>query len=465
MINRFDAPTFRFLQVAVNLVQLQTRLESDNSFRRPQLPACRFACDYAAHQAIFQDKGEALFCSRIAFVMTMITTNGANAKGRFCRSGNRPSSGLPFRCDAHARVFVTPSRYNGLPDRAFGPHVDRKPFREATAAAKPRQGPLKPVPASRKARIVEIDGEDAGQRLDNFLIRILKGLPRPRVYRIIRRGEVRVNGGRVEPARKLAFGDRVRIPPVAHLPERAATSRPETDLSRRILFMNEGLIVIDKPAGLASHGGSGISYGAIETLRQNLPGERRLELVHRLDRETSGCLMIARKRAYLRLLQDALRGKRLTKHYLAVVHGSLARRPRHIDAPLLTRTRGGGEKVTSVNQAGKPAQTRVRGLQANAGLTLIEASPLTGRTHQIRVHTRHLGHPVVGDRKYGDPLLDESVMPLVGRRPGLFLHAARLEIPALADWPSVEVQAPVSASWRKDLGNIFDLKEAVRFDG
>lgn len=321
------------------------------------------------------------------------------------------------------------------------------------------------MPATRNAQLVEIDGEYAGQRLDNFLIRTLKGLPRARVYRIIRRGEVRVNGGRAKPARKLAFGDQVRIPPVARLPARVAgaasaegAAGPSPDLSRHILFRSEGLIVVNKPAGLASHGGSGIRWGAIEALRQNLPGERHLELAHRLDRETSGCLMIARKRAYLRLLQGALREKKLKKTYLAVVHGTVTQRVQFVQAPLLTRATRQGEKVTSVNHTGKPAQTRIRLLRAERGMSLIEASPLTGRTHQIRVHARHLGHPIVGDRKYGDGALDELVAPLTGAPPGLLLHASRLVIPPLADWPPVEVRAPLGPSWGQDLRDIFKLE-------
>ena len=317
------------------------------------------------------------------------------------------------------------------------------------------------MPISKSAETREIDDEDAGQRLDNYLTKHLKGLPRARIYRCIRRGEVRVNGGRARPARKLAQGDLVRIPPVAHLPDPSASPVPASfmDLTERICFQHEGLIVLDKPAGLASHGGSGISAGAIETLRANMPEARHLALVHRLDRATSGCLMIARKRSYLRLLQDALRQRKLGKHYLAVVHGTDIKE-QLIDAPLLTRASGQGEKFTSVNPTGKPAQTRIKVLQTQAGLTLLEAELLTGRTHQIRVHLRHLRHPIVGDEKYGDRLRDEVALSSDGpstKQPGLFLHAWRLRLPALDDWPAVDVHAPVPDDWHSHLKHGFDL--------
>ncbi len=295
-------------------------------------------------------------------------------------------------------------------------------------------------------QVVEIDGEDAGQRLDNFLIRVLKGLPRTRIYRIIRRGEVRINGKRTKPAQKLQFGDKVRIPPIVHLPAKEAQVA-EIDLNNRVIFENDGLLVLNKPAGLASHGGSGIKMGAIETLRANRGVDRQLELVHRLDRDTSGCLMISKKRSYLRLLQDALRQKSISKRYLALVHGSWEPTVTLIDEPLLTRSSPKGEKITTVHHIGKPAQTAVNLIGEHAGLSLIEASPLTGRTHQIRVHTRHMRHPIVGDDKYGDELRDSGVSGYLGRKPRLMLHARSLSIPALGDWSAVEVSAEMDRRW------------------
>lgn len=294
-----------------------------------------------------------------------------------------------------------------------------------------------------KARIVEIDEEKAGQRIDNFLLKSLKGLPKSRVYRIIRKGEVRINGKRVKPERRLAAGDQVRIPPLAHLPERDSAVGHFKDLDGLILHEDKALLVINKPAGMAVHGGSGQSVGVIESLRHALPEGDRLELVHRLDRGTSGCLMVAKKRRYLRLLQEALRHPgTIRKTYLALVHGEWGQ-PVTIKEPLLTVSRAGLERYTRVDSDGKPAETRFEALAANKTLSLVAASPLTGRTHQIRVHARWNRHPLVGDDRYGDQTMDSDIVRGTGSQAGrtLMLHAWRLQIPLLEDFPAVTVSA------------------------
>ena len=305
-------------------------------------------------------------------------------------------------------------------------------------------------------RFVDIDAELAGQRLDNFLISSLKGLPKSRIYRIIRRGEVRINGGRGKPSTRLAAGDRVRIPPVAHLPRRSEAVGSFHDLDALVLFENEDLLVINKPAGMAVHGGSGVSAGVIESLRRALPGGRKLELAHRLDRGTSGCLMVARRRPCLRLLQDALRRPGLVrKYYLAIVHGRWPDGDCVVAQPLLTLTRAGRERVTRVDPAGKAAATRFRFLAAAADASLVAARPMTGRTHQVRVHARWARHPLFGDERYGDRMLDRSA----GAGSRLALHAFRLEIPALAEFPEISVQAPLDAEMAAQTGSRFGLNE------
>lgn len=302
--------------------------------------------------------------------------------------------------------------------------------------------------ANAPARQLLVDAEDAGQRLDNFLARELKGLPRSRLYRLVRRGEVRVNSGRARPSRKLAAGDRVRLPPL-RLPSQpdAAPTLPGQALP--ILHEDERLLVLDKPPGMAVHGGSGVPWGVIEALRQQRQDEPRLELAHRLDRDTSGCLMVARRPSYLRLLQGALRTRRIAKRYLALVHGAWPDGLTEMDAPLATHASRDGEKTSRVSPEGRPAQSRFRTLLASPEASLLEVEILTGRTHQIRVHAQAAGHPLVGDGKYGDARLDKRLAAAPGR-PRLMLHAAALAIPALGEAPALEVAAPLEkrfAEW------------------
>lgn len=278
-----------------------------------------------------------------------------------------------------------------------------------------------------KAYFVEIDESRAGQRIDNFLITELKGVPKTRIYRILRKGEVRVNKGRVGPDYKLASGDVVRVPPIRVAEE---TEGPSPQLAKVrqledcIVYEDEGLIVLNKPSGLAVHGGSGLSFGAIEGLRALRPKAKFLELVHRLDRDTSGLLLVAKKRSALLALQEQLREKTLQKRYLCLVKGKWPAALKDVTVPLIKNELKSGERVVRVSKDGKPAHTQFRVVRRFKDCTLIEASPLTGRTHQIRVHTQHAGHPIIGDPKYGDPELNHL---FAGRGIGrLFLHAASL---------------------------------------
>ncbi len=277
-------------------------------------------------------------------------------------------------------------------------------------------------------RKIIIDDEQAGQRIDNFLRRQLPGLPKGRLYRILRRGEVRVNGGRVRAAYKLISGDAVRIPPVRiNAGPDAPAAGKVADLERHVLFEDKRLLVINKPSGLAVHGGSGVSHGVIELLRAARPELRDLSLVHRLDRETSGCLVLAKRRSALRELHQKFRDGTVAKNYLALVIGDWQHGDQLVDAPLLVEHRKHGERHVVVSGAGKPAQTRMRLSRTFGKYSLLQCQPLTGRTHQIRVHALHLGHPVAGDERYGDPEVNATARKLGLKR--LFLHAQSIAFP------------------------------------
>lgn len=271
-------------------------------------------------------------------------------------------------------------------------------------------------------RKILVDDEQAGQRIDNFLRRQLPGLPTGRLYRILRRGEVRVNGGRVRAEYKLREGDEVRIPParIDTRPEAPPASRVR-DLEERILYEDKRLIVLDKPSGLAAHGGSGISHGAIELLRAARPDLRDLSLAHRLDRETSGCLVLAKRRSALRELQQKFREGTVEKNYLALAVGDWQLGEQLVDAPLLVEHRAKGERHVIVSSDGKPAQTRIRLSRTYGRYSLLQCQPLSGRTHQIRVHAAHMGHPLAGDERYGDAKANKELKKLGLKR--LFLHA------------------------------------------
>ncbi|MFT5501645.1 MAG: 23S rRNA pseudouridine955/2504/2580 synthase [Woeseiaceae bacterium] len=277
-------------------------------------------------------------------------------------------------------------------------------------------------------RKVLIDAELAGQRIDNFLRRELPGVPKSRLYRILRRGEVRVNGGRVRAEYRLLDGDEVRIPP-ARINTGPAAAPPGriANLEERILFEDKRLLVIDKPSGMAVHGGSGISHGVIELLREARPEIRDLSLVHRLDRETSGCLVLAKRRSALRDLHEKFRNGTVEKNYLALVAGDWQFGDHMVNAPLYVQHRKNGERHVVVKDGGKQAKTKIRLSRTFGTFSLLQCQPLTGRTHQIRVHALHMGHPIAGDERYGDAEINAAVKKHGLKR--LFLHAQSISFP------------------------------------
>jgi len=278
-------------------------------------------------------------------------------------------------------------------------------------------------PGSRpKVSWVVIGEESAAQRIDNFLLRRLKGVPKSHVYRVLRSGEVRVNSGRVGPDYRLQTGDRVRLPPV-RVSEKKGGARPA---EFPIVYEDAALLVVDKPAGVAVHGGSGISFGVIESLRAARPQAKVLELAHRLDRDTSGLLMVAKKRTALVELHRMLREGEVEKIYTAVVKGVPQRQAFEIREPLHKHVSASGERRVSVAEGGMSAVTRVKVLKAKGDTSVLEVRLLTGRTHQIRVHLAHAGHPVLGDDKYGDPELNRALAKQGIKR--LLLHARKLAL-------------------------------------
>jgi len=274
-----------------------------------------------------------------------------------------------------------------------------------------------------KVRKVLVDREREGQRIDNFLRGELPGVPKGRVYRLLRRGEVRVNGGRVRAEYKLKDGDEVRVPPARIRAEGAPPSeKMATDMLDRVLYEDKRLLVLNKPTGVAVHGGSGISHGVIELLRHARPDLKELALVHRIDRETSGCLVMAKRRSALRDLHERFREGKVEKNYLALVAGDWQLGEQLIDAPLFVQNRQNGERHVVVSgKQGKSAQTRVSLSRTYGNYSLLLCAPLTGRTHQIRVHLDHVEHPIAGDQRYGDDDANRKAKKFGLRR--LFLHA------------------------------------------
>lgn len=287
----------------------------------------------------------------------------------------------------------------------------------------------------------DIDAGSVGQRLDNFLIGALSGVPRSHVYRLIRSGQVRVNSGRVRAGYRLKEGDRVRVPPVYRRrsgPAPVPVNRVRW-LADRILYEDRRILVLDKPAGMPVHAGTGVDFGCIEALRSLTPELRASDLVHRLDRGTSGCLLVAKRHAALRQLHELLRTGAMDKRYLALVQGRWSRGRSRIDVSLGTRRRG-GESVVQVDPAGKRALSRFRIVERFGDLaTLMDVMIDTGRTHQIRVHAAHAGHPLAGDPRYGDPQFNEVLSAKGLRR--MFLHAHALEFV----WPGTEETFAISS--------------------
>jgi len=301
-------------------------------------------------------------------------------------------------------------------------------------------------------RLVAVEADYVGQRIDNFLMRELKGVPKSRIYNLLRRGEVRVNKSRAKPDYKLQTGDVVRVPPVrvAVREESAVPLGLDAGLRSAILYEDAGLLVINKPSGLAVHGGSGISLGLIEALRQMYPEQRHLELVHRLDRDTSGCVMVAKKRSVLKQLHELLKARKgVDKRYLALVGGKWPARKQQVNAPLQKNVLSSGERMVRVELEGKKSVTEYTLLRRVAGASLIEARPVTGRTHQIRVHCQYAGYPILGDDKYGDDEADANFRKLGLKR--LFLHAHSLAF--TLDGKRISVVAPLPPELEKVLEN------------
>ena len=277
-------------------------------------------------------------------------------------------------------------------------------------------------------KFVTVTEKNELQRIDNFLVTQLKGLPKSKIYRIIRKGEVRINKKRCKPEAKLVIGDVVRIPPVFGLEEGVKSVYVSDSLSKvldsAVLYEDASILVINKPSGLAVHGGSGIQLGLIEALRAKYPSHQFLELVHRLDRDTSGCILIAKSRPALRALHAQFREDKVTKIYHLAVHGKWPKHLRKVDAPLKKNELKSGERIVTVSQEGKPSQTIFRILDTSEHFGLLEAKPVTGRTHQIRVHASFNGCPIVGDQKY----IQDRVDDLHGQtKSRLMLHARAIQ--------------------------------------
>lgn len=305
---------------------------------------------------------------------------------------------------------------------------------------------------------VEINEDNCDQRLDNFLISRLKGVPKSRIYRLVRKGEVRVNKGRVDIKYRLAAGDVVRIPPI-RVAERSEESFVpkglQAALQQGILFEDDGFMVINKPAGFAVHGGSGVSSGIIEGLRLIRPEARFLELVHRLDKDTSGCLLIAKKRSALRKLQEFFRNSEIKKTYQALLAGQWDRKKLIVTAPLLKNISKGGERIVVISKAGKAAETLFTRIKLFRNATLVEASPKTGRTHQIRVHAASLGHAIVGDDRYGSDEINKLFKNKGYKR--MFLHAETLKF----KHPVTDEIMTISAPLPLQLINLLNNEESI----
>ena len=304
-------------------------------------------------------------------------------------------------------------------------------------------------------REVTIREDGDGQRVDNYLLKVLKGVPKSRIYRILRKGEVRVNKKRVKPEFRLSIGDLLRIPPIrtSDEPEQVVLSNWVLDaLQNNILYEDKGLLILNKPSGLAVHGGSGVSYGVIEGLRAIRPEAHFLELAHRLDRETSGCLVIAKKRSTLRAFQALLRDNHgIEKNYLALVKGLWEGGGRRIEAPLRKNVLSSGERIVRVSADGKPSISLFEPQQRFSDCTLMRVKLITGRTHQVRVHAQHTGHPIAGDDKYGDDAFNRDISQRGLKR--LFLHAAELRF-TLPEHTTIHVHAPLEPALEQLLLNL-----------
>ncbi len=293
-------------------------------------------------------------------------------------------------------------------------------------------------------RVLEISEANATQRIDNFLISKLKGVPKSRIYRMIRSGEVRVNKGRAKAEYRLKTGDLIRIPPVRTAessPSKISIARVEDRLGNRILYEDADLLAINKPFGIAVHGGTGLSFGLIEGLRELRKTDRFFELVHRLDRDTSGCLLIAKKRSALKNLHESFRAARVRKTYTALLSGVLPQKNITVDRALRKNVKKSGERMAEISDQGKPSRTDFVRQRKYASATLVEVFPKTGRTHQIRVHAAFLGFPIIGDERYGNADRNRFFRKLGLKR--LFLHASSLEFDHPQTGREMRIDAPL----------------------
>ncbi|PHS71662.1 MAG: 23S rRNA pseudouridine(955/2504/2580) synthase [Cycloclasticus sp.] len=299
------------------------------------------------------------------------------------------------------------------------------------------------VQSYEEVRYIEVDENSAGQRLDNFLINLLKGVPKGHIYKIIRRGEVRINKGRAKNVYRLQLKDIVRIPPVKVDEKQTSTAASWMikAIQQRIIFEDADLLLLNKPSGIAVHGGTANSHGAIDVLRHLRPDERYLELVHRIDKATSGCLLIAKNRKMLNSLQTLLRNRTVNKTYTALLCGVIHQDSINVNAPLEKRTLPTGEHRVRVHPEGKKSETLLTKLAQYKNATLVSASPKTGRTHQIRVHAKHVGHPIAGDERYSTPNQYKQYREQGLKR--LFLHASKLNFIHPITNKSITFEAPL----------------------
>ncbi len=307
-------------------------------------------------------------------------------------------------------------------------------------------------PINPKVRLVTIGPEDQDQRIDNYLTRELKGVPKSLIYRILRKGEVRINKGRAQPSYRLQEGDVLRIPPVRV--SEGEHKAPPSDaikniIKESVIYEDGSLLVIDKPTGVAVHGGSGVQYGVIEALRALYPQKKDLELIHRLDRETSGCLLVAKKRSALRNLHEQIRDKKVDKYYLALVRGRCELRHFAVDVALQKNTLKSGERVVRVQDQGKPSVSIFNTETAYDLASLVNVQAVTGRTHQIRVHAAHIKHPIAGDDKYGDEQFNRLMRDYGLKR--LFLHAHKIVFTAPDSGEKLIMSAPLAEDLRRVL--------------
>ncbi len=363
---------------------------------------------------------------------------------RLTSSGLRPEDGMPVITSDMPCMTLAPVRYK-------------------SASSIFEMNGLGKEDLSKVAKVIKetIDAEGAGQRIDNYLIRRCKGVPKSHIYRVLRSGEVRVNSRRVDQTYRLQEGDEVRIPPIRIAEKAAQAVVPVRDLD--ILYEDDALIAIDKPAGLAVHGGSGVSYGVIETLRQGRPQAKLLELAHRLDRETSGVLLVAKKRSALAELHRMFRNGEINKHYTTLVMGRWRDAMRNIRLPLEKYLTADGERRVSVSEEGKSAHSIVRLIQAGQAYSLLDVELKTGRTHQIRVHLSHLGFPLCGDDKYGDFAENKQLRQNMLKR--MFLHASNLTLKHPLTGEVLRFESPLPIELRKAAETMLQLPNPVSREG